>query len=108
MSCLQIGCLQQRQAETATAVEQLSQETDAAKLALLQALQADGTHHTFFCICYVSCNVQVTSVLVDGAAILADSSAKDDAVQPQYSTSANAAHTYQSCGSQGAVTPALA
>lgn len=41
---LQIGSLQQRQAETATAVEQLSQETAAAKLTLIQALQAESRH----------------------------------------------------------------
>lgn len=42
-AALQIGSLQQRHAEVATAVEQLSQETNAAQQALIQALQAEGT-----------------------------------------------------------------
>ena len=49
---LQIGSLQQRQAETATAVEQLSQETAAAKLALTSALQAESRHsHLLLPLC---------------------------------------------------------
>lgn len=40
---LQIGSLQQRHAEVATAVEQLNQQTNAAQQALIQALQAEGT-----------------------------------------------------------------
>lgn len=39
---VQIGSLQQRQAETAAAVEQLRQETSSAQQALMQALQAQG------------------------------------------------------------------
>ena len=39
---LQIGRLQQKQAEAAKAVEQLSQDTDVARSALVQALQNGG------------------------------------------------------------------
>ena len=39
---MQMGSLQQRHAETAEAVEQLRQQTNAAQQALIQALQAEG------------------------------------------------------------------
>lgn len=39
---VQIGSLQQKHAETATAVELLRQETSSAQQALMQALQAQG------------------------------------------------------------------
>lgn len=42
---MQIGRLQQKQAEAAKAVEQLSQDTDAARAALMQALQAEGNNN---------------------------------------------------------------
>ena len=39
---VQIGGLQQRYAETAKAMQQLSRETNAAQQALMKALQAEG------------------------------------------------------------------
>ena len=41
-ACLQIDLLQRKEAEAAKTVEQLSEETSAAKAALMQALQASS------------------------------------------------------------------
>ncbi len=41
-ACLQIAMLQRKEAEAAKAMEQLSEETSAAKAALMHALQASS------------------------------------------------------------------